>query len=76
MTVTVEEEADMVFEYDKILEDAKKYFENIDSRDINFLSVSRCIVEIGLGKYVKYHFVEKLAFRLRQDLWTWKEQKT
>lgn len=76
MTVTVEEEADIIFEYDKILEDAKKHFENTDAGNINFMSVSHCLVEIGLGKYVKYHFVEKLAFRLREDLWNWKDTQT
>jgi len=64
---------DVIFEYDKILEDAKKQFENIDANDINFMSVSHWLVDIGLAKYVKYRFVEKLVFRLREDLWKWKK---
>jgi len=69
MTVTVNEEFDMIFEYDKILEDAKKHFEG---KNINFMSVSHWLVDAGLGKYVKYRIVEKLAFRLREDLWKWR----
>jgi len=72
MTVTMNEEFDMIFEYDKILEAAKNHFETISIGDINFMSVSHWLVDLGLGKYIKYRFVEKLAFRLREDLWKWK----
>ena len=72
MTMTVNEEFDMIFEYDKILEAAKEHFKTINANDINFMSVSHWLVDLGLGKYVKYRFVEKLAFRLREDLWKWK----
>jgi len=54
---------------DKILEAAKKHFETIDVNEINFMSVSHWLVDLGLGKYIKYRFFEKLAFRLRDDLW-------
>jgi len=69
MTVTIGEELDSIFEYDKILEAAKKHFETIDVNEINFMSISHWLVDLGLGKYIKYRFLEKLAFRLRDDLW-------
>jgi len=71
MTITIDE-FDEVFKYDKILEAAKQHFETINANDINFMSVSHWLVDLGLGKYIKYRFVEKLVFRLRQDLWAWK----
>ncbi len=73
MTVTIDEETETIFEYEKILKGAKKHFADIDAGDINFMSVSHWLIGIGLGQYVKYHFVEQLAFRLRQDLWKWKD---
>jgi len=72
MTMTIGEELDSIFEYDEILEAAKKHFETIDVNEINFMSISHWIVDLGLGKYIKYRFLEKLVFRLRDDLWQWR----
>ena len=73
MTMTVGEELDSIFEYDKILEAAKKHFENVNPNDINFMSIAHCLADLGLGKYIKYHFLEKLTYRLREDLWRWRK---
>jgi len=72
MTLTIGEELESIFEYDKILEAAKKHFEGIKAGGINFMAISHWLVDLGLGKYIKYYFLEKLAFRLREDLWKWK----
>jgi len=73
MTLTVNEELDRIFEYDKILKAAKKHFGTVNSNDINFMSVSHWLVDLGLGKYIKYKSLENLAFRLREDLWRWRK---
>jgi len=53
--------------YQIILEGAKKHFETVNPNDITFSSVSKFLVSLG-GKYD-----EKLAFRLREDLWRWRK---
>lgn len=73
MTMTVGEELDSIFEYEKILEAAKKHFEKTDPNDINFMAIAHWLGELGLGKYIKYRFLEKLTYRLREDLWRWRK---
>lgn len=59
-------EIESIFEYEKLLEDAKKYFMG---REVNSKSIEEWFFDIGLSKYIHYPIVEKLMFKLRQDLW-------
>jgi len=55
MTMTVGEELDSIFEYEKILEAAKKHFEAIDPNDINFMAISHWLVALVIDIVVWLH---------------------
>ena len=55
-----------MFTYEELLRDAKKYFAG---KGVYSSAIFGWFYEIGLSKYVHRSIVEKLMFRLRQDLW-------
>ena len=55
-----------MFTYEELLRDAKKYFAG---KGVYSKAIFDWFHVIGLSKYVHYSIVEKLMFRLRQDLW-------
>jgi hypothetical protein len=60
-------ELDEIFQYDELLEAAKKHFAG---KKVDSTAVFDWFHEIGLLQYVRFSLVEKLMFRLRTDLWT------
>lgn len=59
-------ELEEMFKYEELLEDGKKHFAG---KEVDSKAIFDWFYEIGLSKYVCYAIVEKLMFRLRQDLW-------
>jgi len=70
-----EEKFHSIFRYHRILEAAKEHFKTIDVNDIDSTSILNWLLDLGLEKFIEYRLVETLMFRLRDDLWRWKEVK-
>jgi len=60
------EMVNQVFDYQKLLEDAKKEFAD---KAVESETIFKWFREKGLTDYIYFKLREELMFRLRQDLW-------
>jgi hypothetical protein len=62
---SLDAQTDAVLAYPEVLREAKKHF--VEGVEVNYMSVRRWLSDHVTG--LQYKFGERLAFRLRQDLW-------
>jgi len=61
-------EIELVFDYEKVLEEAKKRFTD---KEVDSQRIFDWFNELRWTQFIHYKLLEKLMFKLRIDLWRW-----
>jgi len=62
-----------IFDYEQILRDAKEYFAKTPKDKIDSMAIWAWFNKKGVSGFVQHRWLENLMFKLREDLWSAKE---